>query len=324
MLITNKKKAVGLEEQAEAMRWNERVTNPETITWRNIRRSWQAYLLLLPIFTLLIIFVYYPPILGLFRAFFDWRVAKEPVFVGLENFKTYFANPDTPLEVVNMFKLLYWGILTSVVVPFFMAELIFAIRSISTKELYRFLVVIPMLVPGVVFTLLWRHLYDPALGPINGLLEVTGLGFLARNWLGDPDTALYAIIFVGFPWVATTNTLIYLGGLAQISDSVFDACLLDGCSGFTRIVLVDIPLVLGQVRLLMILAGINALTAFNSVLILTRGGPGYSTSVPGFRMYERAFISGEFGYGSAIGLMLFALAMVLTFTINKAIRPVIE
>ncbi len=81
---------------------------------------------------------------------------------------------------------------------------------------------------------------------------------------------------------------------------------------------------LGQVRLLMILAGINALTAFNSVLILTRGGPGYSTSVPGFRMYERAFISGEFGYGSAIGLMLFALAMVLTFTINKAIRPVIE
>jgi raffinose/stachyose/melibiose transport system permease protein len=190
--------------------------------------------------------------------------------------------------------------------------------------LYRFLVVIPMLVPGVVFTLLWRHLYDPALGPINKLLEAFGLSFLERNWLGDPATALYAIIFVGFPWVATTNTLIYLGGLAQISESVFDACLLDGCTGITRILRVDIPLVLGQVRLLAILAAINALTSFNSVLILTRGGPGYATYVPGYRMYEQAFISGQFGYGSAIGLMLFGLAMLLTFIINKAIQPVTD
>jgi raffinose/stachyose/melibiose transport system permease protein len=156
------------------------------------------------------------------------------------------------------------------------------------------------------------------------LLKASGLDFLARNWLGDPATALYAIIFVGFPWVATTNTLIYLGGLAQISDSVFDACLLDSCTGIQRVLRIDIPLVLGQVRMLTILAGINALTSFNSVLILTRGGPGYSTTVPGFRMYEQAFISGQFGYGSAIGLMLFVLAMVLTYMVNKAIKPVSE
>jgi raffinose/stachyose/melibiose transport system permease protein len=323
MISFNKKTATG-QEQAEKLHLRERITNPEAITWRNIRRSWQAYLLLLPIFALLIIFVYYPPVLGLFRAFYEWRPGKEPIFIGLQNFQTYFANADTPLEIVNIAKLLYWGLLTSVVVPFIMAELIFAIRSVSIKELYRFLVVVPMLVPGVVFTLLWRHLYDPALGPINKLLEITGLGFLARNWLGDPATALYAIIFVGFPWVATINTLIYLGGLAQISDSVFDACLLDGCTGLNRILRIDIPLVLGQVRMLTILAGINALTSFNSVLILTRGGPGYATSVPGFRMYERAFISGQFGYGSAIGLMLFVLAMLLTFIISKAIRPVSE
>jgi ABC-type sugar transport system permease subunit len=301
-----------------------RDTNPETLNWRNVRRGLQAYLLLLPIFALLIVFVYYPPILGLFRAFFNWQISKPAVFIGLDNFKVYFSSPDTALEIVNMFRLLYWGLFTSVLVPFIMAEMIFAIRAYSSKELYRFLVVIPMLVPGVVFTLLWRHLYDPALGPINMFLDATGLGMLKRNWLGDPGTALMAIIFVGFPWVATANTLIYLGGLAQISDSVFDACLLDGCIGINRILRIDIPLVLGQVRMLTVLACINALTAFNAVLILTKGGPGYSTYVPGFRMYERAFISGQFGYASAIGLMLFALAMLLTFIVNKTIRPVAE
>jgi len=301
----------------------ERSMNPELVSWYNIKRSWQAYALLFPILLLLVVFVYYPPLLGLFRAFYDWNPLRESVFIGFQNFIKYFQYPETIRQLVNMSKLFYLGLFTQVVVPFIMAEFIFSIRSRVSKEVYRFLVVIPMLIPSVVFTLMWRHIYDPVLGPINALLNSIGLDVLARNWLGDPATALYAIVFVGFPWVATTNTLIYLGGLAQISDSVFDACLLDGCTGFRRVIQIDIPLVLGQIRLLTILAGINGLTSFNSILILTMGGPGYSTSVPGFYMYEQAFISGQFGYASAVGLLLFVLAMALTLVVNKVI-PVSE
>jgi len=105
---------------------------------------------------------------------------------------------------------------------------------------------------------------------------------------------------------------------------VFDACLLDGCTGLRRLWVVDLPLVLGQVRFLTILAVIGALTTFERVMILTRGGPGYATSVPGLRMYERAFITGEFGYASAIGLLLFVFAMALMFVINRALRPFSE
>jgi len=102
---------------------------------------------------------------------------------------------------------------------------------------------------------------------------------------------------------------------------VFDACLIDGCTGLRRIWRVDIPLVLGQVRFLTILSVIGSLTTFERVLILTRGGPGYATSVPGLRMYERAFVTGEFGYASAIGLLLFAFALFLLFVINRLLRP---
>jgi raffinose/stachyose/melibiose transport system permease protein len=285
-----------------------------------IRRSWQAYALLSPIFVLLIVFVYYPPVLGLYRSFFDWKLGADATFVGLKNFQTYLAMPETGRELRNVGILLVFSLLTQVIMPFIMAELIFGVRSKSLKELYRLLIIIPTLVPGVVYVLLWRHIYDPNLGPLNSLLEALGLHALALNWLGDPATALLAIIGVGFPWIAGVGTLIFLGGLANISDSVIDACLLDGCQGLRRIRMIDIPLVLPQIRLLTVLASIASLTSFESVLVMTRGGPGYATSVPGLRMFERAFTTGEFGLASSIGLILFVLALLLTFVVSRMTR----
>jgi len=293
-------------------------------TLRAMRKSWQAYALLSPIFALLIVFVYYPPILGLIRAFFEWAPLRPAVFVGLQNFIDYFTYPESAREITNVLKLTLMGFVTGVIAPFVMAELIFSIRETVTKEVYRLAIVIPMLVPGVVYTLLWQHIFDPNLGPVNNLLHAVGLSSLTRNWLGDPATALYAIVAVGFPWVSGIGTLVFLGGLAQISESVFDACLLDGCTGLRRIWQVDIPLVLGQVRFLTVLSVIGSLTSFERVMILTRGGPGYATSVPGLRMYERAFVTGEFGYASAIGLLLFAFALSLMFVINQLLRPHVE
>ena len=297
------------------------VDSQETITWRNIRRSWRAYALLAPIFVLLALFNYYPPLLGLSRAFYDWSPTKEPVFIGIENFRNYlFYYPESWREISNVFKFLVYAMFAHVAVPFLMAEAIFAVRSQTAKEMYRFGLVLPILVPFVVSMLLWRHIYDPAFGPINSFLDAVGLSALSRNWLGDPNTALYAIMAVNFPWVATIGTLIVLSGLGQISESIFDSCLLDGCRGLRRIVSIDVPLVMGQVRLLVILAVLGATQTFQNILILTRGGPGYITSVPGLTMYTRAFNTGQFGYASAIGVMLFVLGLLLMFVINRTLR----
>ena len=204
-----------------------------------MRRSWQAYALLAPIFILLLIFNYYPPILGLLRAFYRWRPGVEASFVGLQHFGVYFTSPETPRELFNMFKLLAFFFFSGAVIPFIMAVLIFRIRDTESKELYRLFLIIPMLVPLIVVILLWKQIYDPNLGVINGLLEQFGLGFLARNWLGDTSSALYAIMFMGFPWVSGVGTLIYLGGLGQISESIFDACEVDGCTGLRRTLQID-------------------------------------------------------------------------------------
>lgn len=152
--------------------------------------------------------------------------------------------------------------------PFVMAELIFAVRSKTLKEIYR-LLIIPTLVPGVVYVLLWRHIYDPNLGPLNALLKAVGLDLLAVNWLGDPNTALLAIIGVGFPWVAGVGHSHLPGRAGPYIRFCLDACLLDGCQGFKRVRLIDIPLVSPQICPLTVLASIAALTTFESVLVMT-------------------------------------------------------
>ena len=296
----------------------------EALSWQAIRRSWQAYALLSPILALLVVFVYYPPILGLLRSFCRWRSGFPPVFIGLENFRTFFTYPETPRALINTVRLLSFALFVGVALPFAMAEFIFSVRSDTAKEVYRLLLVIPMLVPGIVTTLLWQKMYDPRLGPINAILAAAGLGALQRNWLGDPATALYAIMFVGFPWVSGVGTLIYLGGLGQISESVYDACALDGCVGMRRALLIDLPLVTSQVRLLTILAVINGITSFQGILVLTDGGPGFATTVPGMIMYRTAFHSQQFGYASAIGLLMFVAAMGATLVISRTLRPLAE
>lgn len=285
-----------------------------------MRKSWQAYALLAPFFILIAVFMYYPPVLGILRSFYEWAPGREPRFLGFENYASYFSHPETPREFRNMFILIVASLLTGTVFPFIMADLIFSVRSSAAKYLYRTLVTIPFLAPGVVVILLWKYIYDPQFGPINGILETPGLSGLTRNWLGDPNTAIFAIIGVGFPWVATVGTLIYLGGLNQIPSSIYDAAKLDGCVGLRRVFAIDLPMVVGQTRLLMVLSTVAAATTFESVLVLTNGGPGFATSVPGLSMYKRAFSAQQFGLASAIGVLIFVMAISMTFIINKIVR----
>ncbi len=98
------------------------VTPSPRLSWGEVRRSWRAYALLAPIFALLIVFRYYPPVLGFIRAFYEWAPGREATFVGLENFRAYAAYPETPHEVINLIKLVCGGLITGVVVPFVMAN----------------------------------------------------------------------------------------------------------------------------------------------------------------------------------------------------------
>lgn len=286
------------------------------------RQTVGAYALLFPTFFILATFNYFPALSGLYHAFTEWESGRAAVFNGLDNFRLLIHDRAFFIGIGNMLILLAAGLFKAIVIPFIAAELILFLMSKRLQWLFRTLFLLPMVVPGMVGILIWRFIYNPNTGLLNQALTSIGLEGLTRNWLGDPSTALGSIIGMGFPWIGAFGLLIYMAGLLQIPESVNEAFSMESTNVFKRIWYVDIPLVRGQVRMLAILTFIGSVQNFQTILILTRGGPGTATYVPALRMYYQAFTYSHFGYGAAIGLVLFCMILVITIINMKVLKPV--
>ena len=280
-----------------------------------LKKSIPAYLFLAPLIILIAVFSYYPAVSGIFHSFFDWRQTSEATFVGLQNYITLFKDPIFLNSIPVMVKLMLPRLLISIVCPLVMAELLFHIRSKRLQSAYRMWCLLPMVAPGVVGILLWRYIYDPSGGLAVSLLRTLGIVAANQNidWLGNPSLVIGSLIFMGFPWVGGTSVMIYLSGLLGISNEVIEASMLDGASVMRRIFSIHLPLIKGQIRYFLVFGIINALQDYSFQIVLTNGGPGYSTYVPGFYMYKQAFTYGNMGYASAIGTVLFLV--IFSFTV---------
>lgn len=141
-------------------------------------------------------------------------------------------------------------------------------------------------------------------------------------WLGNRDLILPSLILWGFPWVGTVGVLIYLAGLQQISTDVYEAAQLDGVGPVGKLFQIELPLIMTQVRINLILMTIGTLTAYEFFLILLGqdGGPGNVGMVPGLYMYRSAFVDLRYGYACAMGMVLFVIILLLTVIYQKYVK----
>lgn len=289
-----------------------------------VRRAYRSYLFLAPTFLLLFLFSYYPIFSALGHSFTEWKGSGASTWVGLANFRELFADDVMGEASLNTLKLLGAGIVISLTAPLLAAELIFALRSERAQYLYRVFFVIPMVVPGVVVLLIWGFIYDDNLGLLNQALTALGLDGLRQSWLGDTRLALYSLMFMGFPWVGGFALLIYYAGLQNIPTDVFESARLDGATGLRRFRHIDLPLLVGQIKLLVVLGFIGGLQGFQTQLLLTNGGPGYATTVPGMHLYQNAISFDRMGYACAIGVVLFFVILGITYLNLKYLRSSTE
>ncbi|MDR3145722.1 MAG: sugar ABC transporter permease [Treponema sp.] len=275
-----------------------------------------VYLFLLPLLIPVVIFGYLPAV----QAFSLSIISERGKFTGLENFVILFTDKVLGKSAVNMLWLLLAGMLTANIPAFIMAELLYGIKSRQTSGLYRFFFIIPMMIPVTVIMLLWRYLMlDPLNGLVNAILIRFGIAPL--GWLGEVKTALPGLMLIGFPWMAGTNLLIYLAGIQNIPESVIESATLDGARILRRIFMIDIPLLVGQFKLLIVLGIINGIQGFQLQYMATSdGGPAYATMVPGLWMYRRAFQFSDFEYGSTIGVAMFLVILFFSYLNIKFIH----
>lgn len=278
---------------------------------KSIWRSKAAYLLLLPTIALLVLFNYYPAVSAFYHSFTDWRPGARTHFIGWDNFKKV---ADSHYFYIGLKNLLYL-IVTSflkLAVPLAVAVMVFHIMSERKRYWIRNLFVFPIVMPAIVGVLVWQFIYDPNYGLLNNILRGIGLESWTHTWLGETHTALASIIFIGIPWISPFAFLVFYGGLIGIPNEIYEAGKLDGIGRFKRFFSLEMPLLTAQLRLLLVLTFIGTMQDFNAIYLTTAGGPMDSTYVPALELYYSAAKFSDYGYASALGVVLFAAILIGT------------
>ena len=284
---------------------------------RILKAIWKykmAYILLLPTFVILFLFSYRGIFIGLTRAFTNWSSRNYYLadidFVGLDNFKAIIDNGYFLIGIKNLALIIVTSIVKTLTVPLAVAWMIWAMTGDKRKYIHRFLVVLPIVIPGVVNIMVWERIYDPTVGLINNLLELFGRQEWQRVWLGDSSIAMWAVVFVGFPFVAALPMLVYYGALSNIGSDVVESASIDGAGRWKTFWLIQLPLLKPQIGLLITLTFIGSMQDFYTIFLLTSGGPGTSTYVPALELFFNVSKFGNYGYASAMGIVLMVCTLV--------------
>jgi raffinose/stachyose/melibiose transport system permease protein len=280
-----------------------------------------AYLFLIPVFLTMGLFKYYPFLTAISKSFYDWNGSNLNDFVGFENYVKLLKDEEFLRSMRNIVFITVSYVIFQLTFPLIAAVGVFHFINKKMQGLYKTMFIVPMVVPSVIIVLLWKWIYLGEGGMLNQFLITIGLPSLAHQWLGDSSTALAAIIFMNFPWIGTISFLLYLGGLVSISPDLFESGKLEGMNSWQRLIHIEIPLIKNQIRLVIILAFIHHFQSFENVLLLTSGGPGYSTITPALHLYKQGFEYNSFGYASSIGVIVFLILVVFTILTNIFLKP---
>jgi len=238
-------------------------------------------------------------------------------YVGLANYRSLWQDD------VFRSALLHNGIILLALPVWVLGPLLLAVLLHQRVPGWRFFrlafflpAVLSPVIIGAFFELMLR--FD---GPVNAALRAVGLGSLSRQWLADPDTALPAMIAIILWATFGTGVLIYLAGLATVDQQLYDAVHLDGANWWQSLRAVTIPQLRPVLEFYTVVSLIASFAAlFPYVYTLTRGGPGYATYVVEYDVYQQAFGESAFGYGSAVGVVLFVLVLILVLVATRAFR----
>jgi N-acetylglucosamine transport system permease protein len=199
------------------------------------------------------------------------------------------------------------------------------VRGVRGAAVYRIVYFFPQVLSVSVIGVLWKEMYAPNSGLINGALRGIGLGSLARPWLGEPQLAFWCVLAV-MVWSNVGFYVVLFGaGMQSIPRDIYEAALLDGAGRFATLLRITVPLLWDTVQVAWVYLAIVALDGFALVQIITEGGPGLRTDVIGLRLYSTAFGEAKFGYASAIGVaMLFLTLSVAVLALRLTRRERVE
>ncbi|WP_454286484.1 carbohydrate ABC transporter permease [Rhizobium arsenicireducens] len=284
-------------------------------TWITTR----AWLLMLPLLVVMIAVIGWPMADTIRLSFTDARlVGSQGDFVGLANYERMLGGSSFQKALVTTTLFSVVSVAAEIVLGVLAALLLN--QKFHGRTLLRALMILPWALPTVVNATLWRLIYNPEFGALNSALIQIGMLDAYRSWLGEPGTALTALIVAdcwkNFPLVA----LIALAALQAVPRDITAAAMMDGAGAFARFRFVIMPYLAGPLMVALVLRTIEAFKVFDIIWVMTRGGPANSTRTLSILVYQEAFSFQRAGSGASLALIVTLLVTVLSLIYVVLVR----
>lgn len=263
-----------------------------------------------------LVFTLYPICSSLYYSLCEYQVIKEPVFIGLENYRMLFQDKTFLKALSNTLYMIILGVPITTMAAV-TVSIILNNKKLKHTGPFRVIFFIPTLVPTVVACLLWIWVMQPETGIINrllGYIGITGPGWLSSMFWSKPAFILLMI------WTCGNAIIIYLAGLQDIPDSLYESAALDGAGFFRQTVSVTIPLLRSTLLYNVVTLIIGVFQWFAEPYIMTNGGPDNQTMFYSLYLYQNAFSYFKMGYASAMAWILLLIALTIILVLFKVFR----
>ena len=274
------------------------------------REAFVGYLFILPTYLGFMIFILYPLIESMRISFQEFSLLRGSTYIGLDNYAQMFADSRLRISYINTIIFTLFAVFFNAGIGLILAVMLNRRLPILMRNLYRSIFFFPVLIAHTYIAVIWRFLYQQDTGVINYYLGVFGIEPIP--WLSNVHWAMAAIIILDV-WKNTGFAmLVFLAGLQSIPNEYYEAAQLDGANERQLFFRITIPLLSPTIFFILVIFMIGALQVFDTIIVLTAGGPGDATRSVVLYIYEIAFRTFNMGYAAAVSMTLFAIILVLT------------
>jgi putative chitobiose transport system permease protein len=282
------------------------------------RISSTPYLFLAPAVLLVAVFVVYPILAVIFYSFNDYNIITDPQWVGLQNYQQLIADPVFWKSIVNSAVYL---IATPIIIALSVTLAIVVNRPLRGMHIYRALYYVPAVSGSIAIGLSWRWIFERN-GLVNSLLISTGLLKQPVQWLTDPNFVLPIAIMLTIWAGVGFYAVIFVAGLQNIPDELYDAALIDGCNNFQKHLHVSLPGLRPQIVFVAVISSLAAIKVFDEIYVLTNktGGVLNSAVTIVFYLWKQAFVLSHAGYASAIAIALLVITLSFSIVLVRALE----
>ncbi len=292
----------------------------QAIFSRRFRASMWGYFFIAPSLLMFLAFSLYPMIDSIALSFQKYRLTGRG-WIGLKNYDSLFH--DHAFYIVLKNTLLYAAAIVpaGVLLSLILATLIYRLPT-GLQIFFKSAFYLPIVTSGVVLSLIWLYLYDPAFGLLNFLIGK--LGVAPVLWLADPNFSLISLVIMYHATSWGGSVILLTASMGGIPTDLYEAARLDGASYFRQTISITIPLLKPAITYVAVIGTIASLQIFTEIFLMTGGGPNYATTNLVYSIYQQGFIRFDFGRASAVAVLLLLLTIVIALAQFRLLRSNVE